>query len=434
MKPTPQVILLITLATAWMHSDVQGLVTWPAVRPFHKIFHFADASKAELGEKLKGTDGAILYSIDCHTGTYDLDPAFHYSGFFACKLQSLPPDPLYSTLLTDDPVQVRDWQGRGRFLTPQIEGACGDYPEFGRVRHFRLRGFRITLSISQVSYSRSDQPWGRELTMLPPASFSFEIDVEPDAAAVSRIALDVPFAEPPRAHPGDGLSFSLDCARVVPRHVAGQGTEEYVRSEGLGPPYPGTVTLAEVAEVEHLKSSTSFPFGSLLPPGSVLYGHPPAQLSLLWAEVENPKGETEYILDCSGERPAGGVIDHRGVRCGLFPAGKETDLLADSVDEVTRMPRSWFTPWQLSNACKDFAEWGTVRHYRLRGMQITLSFSGLQLSREPDLSDFVGWNILSATIRATVAPDPSATAPVALPIPDRDLCDLRLGSNTSASP
>jgi hypothetical protein len=42
----------------------------------------------------------------------------------------------------------------GQVHGDDLTGACGRYPEFGRVRHFRLRGMRLTLAFSQVVADR----------------------------------------------------------------------------------------------------------------------------------------------------------------------------------------------------------------------------------------------------------------------------------------
>ena len=48
-----------------------------------------------------------------------------------------------ASLLAED--DVGPWHTRGQFAWEQLTGECGRYPEYGRVRHFRLRGFVLTL-------------------------------------------------------------------------------------------------------------------------------------------------------------------------------------------------------------------------------------------------------------------------------------------------
>lgn len=50
-----------------------------------------------------------------------------------------------SSLLVETDNQSADWQTRARFLLPELTGACGNVPDFGRVRTFNLRGMKLTL-------------------------------------------------------------------------------------------------------------------------------------------------------------------------------------------------------------------------------------------------------------------------------------------------
>ena len=47
------------------------------------------------------------------------------------------------SLLAED--DVGPWHTRGLFAWDQLTGECGRYPEFGRIRHFKLRGFVLML-------------------------------------------------------------------------------------------------------------------------------------------------------------------------------------------------------------------------------------------------------------------------------------------------
>jgi hypothetical protein len=77
------------------------------------------------------------------------------------------------------------WHTRGFFNWQDLVGACGAYPEFGRVRHFRMRGFELTLEADEV------EPSGESVR-----PFLFKISVRNDPTART------PVAERPRyLHP-----------------------------------------------------------------------------------------------------------------------------------------------------------------------------------------------------------------------------------------
>lgn len=198
-------IVLLLLSVARLALAAQG---WPPIQPVTKTYHFLDASKAAVDLSILSGDSRPVYRIQCHQFGYE-DPAFDYSGDFECRLTSLYSKETYSTLFTDDPKQSRDWESRARFLSEELAGSCADYPEYGRVRTFRLRGMKITLALSDVVLDLSTQP---RPTL---KSFDLRISIASDPAATSAIAAPVPYKEPPYVHPGDNTSHSRDCGTVL---------------------------------------------------------------------------------------------------------------------------------------------------------------------------------------------------------------------------
>jgi hypothetical protein len=97
----------------------------------------------------------------------------------------------YSTLLTEDPHQSRDWESRGRFFAADLRGACAGIPQFGAIRSFRLRGMDLTLRVSDQKFAESGELESLALT----------VTVRPDAEASRPIAAMVPLPKtgvPPR--------------------------------------------------------------------------------------------------------------------------------------------------------------------------------------------------------------------------------------------
>src|ERR1700722_12984857 len=128
---------------------------WPEVLPMHKIIHFVAGQNSISKIKIMGKNGKPLYLLESHLNAWALDDDndFNYSGDFESRLTSLYDNYFSSTLLTNNPNPTRDWDSRGRFLMEDIMGKSADYPEYGRLRHFRLRGMELTLNIRSIEIS-----------------------------------------------------------------------------------------------------------------------------------------------------------------------------------------------------------------------------------------------------------------------------------------
>jgi len=185
---------------------------WPLVDPLRKVYDFTDAAKAAGDLPITGSNGSKLDMLRCRTFGNQDDSDFDYSGDFECRPFSLYSEERYSTLLTENPKQSRDWESRGRFFAEELHGACGNYPEYGRSRSFRLRGMRITLTLDKVQFRkgrRTQDPREAETTLLQ--SFRFTVEVERAPEAMSEIAEAVPYKQPPLLHPERFGDLSRDC-------------------------------------------------------------------------------------------------------------------------------------------------------------------------------------------------------------------------------
>jgi hypothetical protein len=170
--------------------------------PRHATWAFRDAR------------GKELYRLNCAMFGYAGDPDFEYSGDFECRLTSLVALSSYSTLLTDDPHQSRDWESRGRFLADELVGSCARYPEYGAVRHLRLRGMRITLSLADIVLDMNPGVMSAKAS-IGLSSFRFAFSVEPDSTAQSEIAELPGYEQPPFLYPGDNSRYDRDCSKVL---------------------------------------------------------------------------------------------------------------------------------------------------------------------------------------------------------------------------
>jgi hypothetical protein len=119
-------VVQTALACVAVGTQTVGGPKWPLITPQHQVYEFKDARTARVDLDLKDNTGKVLYHLQCRNGLMD-ERDFVFSGDFECRLVPLYEPTTYSTLLTDDPEQSRDWQSRGRFLLPELIGTCGNH-------------------------------------------------------------------------------------------------------------------------------------------------------------------------------------------------------------------------------------------------------------------------------------------------------------------
>jgi hypothetical protein len=408
---------LTSVALSFLLIGAQGRAhyEWPAVRSLEQTFDFTDASQARLELPILGESNKPLYVLLCiGKGLFHTDRHFDHSGDFECRLNSTYSQDHYSTLLTYDPVQERDWESRGRFLWPEVLGSCGRYPEYGRIRNFRLRGMQLTLEIANTP------PVPTATAPDEIKSFRLRGQVQPDPTAYSTIAAPVPFDESdvPRNR----------CDEVRAKHVRGIVTREFVKQSGLTPPFPPVV---------HAQKK------SILPGQNTHFDFADKPLALgsrgFDLAVFDTDGHVGYRFECSTTEP----IMRWGVSCGLFETGRKINLLSDSTDAYSGMDRATVLPEQINGKCADYPDWGAERIFRLRGLRLTLHMKDPAFV--PSDWDRGGQGMEKVEIAVDVTPDASASSPVAAPpqyadweaFPEANACENRIlnpGSLADAKP
>jgi hypothetical protein len=198
-------------------AEQAKLREWPDVAPLEVSVYFADVSKAAVWFKIVDHKGKAQYILQCYNWRSSRDPEFDYSGDFECRLTSAYAKEKYSTVLTDDLRQSRDWQSRGRVLAEELAGKCAEYPEYGRVRNFRLRKMKITFSFDELEFKDFQSPDGRNVKRRELQALRFTLRIQPDSGARSEIAEVVPFAYPPAAFPDNRDDLSLNCSVPLKR-------------------------------------------------------------------------------------------------------------------------------------------------------------------------------------------------------------------------
>jgi len=146
------------------------------------------AEKVHLDLPVFDATGSIVYRLVCRGGkeTY-LDSlavkvGVNYVGPLMCILNSGNWE-REESLLGDG--NRAPWFSRGQFFTHELVGRCGEYPEYGRTRHFRVRGLRLTIEAKDLELSSGKI---RHLT--------FHVRIEPDPLASTAFAESVPGPDP----------------------------------------------------------------------------------------------------------------------------------------------------------------------------------------------------------------------------------------------
>lgn len=156
--------------------------SYPTIAPLRRAFMVPDVPNANVSLDIESLAGVPQYHLQCHSAGYTGDPDFDYSGDFECRLSLLREPNSYSTLLTEDARQSRDWESRGRFFAADLKGACARIPQFGATRSFELRGMDLTLGVTDQKFTA-----GGELT-----SLTLTVMAGPDPRAKRPIAEAVP--------------------------------------------------------------------------------------------------------------------------------------------------------------------------------------------------------------------------------------------------
>ena len=209
-------VILSVLITGLFQADQgqPGESIWPDIVPLEASVYFADASKASSQFKILDPKGKPLYILDCRNWRMASGSDFDYSGDFECRLTSTYTRDPTNTLLSE-PQHTKSWESRGRVLGNELVDKCANYPEYGRVRHFRLRKMKITFSFDELSFKPFENPYRPKTNKVEFQSLRFTLRVEHDPTALSAIAEPAPFAYPPSAHSEDPNDLSLKCDVLI---------------------------------------------------------------------------------------------------------------------------------------------------------------------------------------------------------------------------
>lgn len=197
------------IAEPFKHSgSLYRTIKWPKIKTLREIIHFSGHQLEKIN--IVGQSGKPLYLLECLLNPNDNDSNedFDYSGNFECRLTSCY-DYRHSNLLTENPYPTRDWDSRGRFLVEEITGDCANYPDYGRVRNFRLRGMHLTLAIKNIELSTTTQKDGEKIRSIK--SLELEITALSDSTAITEIAEPTKYMEPLFRNPNNPNELIRNC-------------------------------------------------------------------------------------------------------------------------------------------------------------------------------------------------------------------------------
>lgn len=192
--PRIQRFLILASVTITILSAIASSLVgkaWPTVRPLEQTFDFPDAGKGLAKTFVLDAAGRHLYLFICRRGDDASGPGnILYSGTLDCRLMEARRGEREENLFLETP-NIAAWYSRGRMFDDELYGACGDYPEYGRIRHFYLRGMSITLSFDNAQFAPAR---GSAVPRL--VSYVLKLKVVPDPKAIRDIAASSGYLDP----------------------------------------------------------------------------------------------------------------------------------------------------------------------------------------------------------------------------------------------
>ena len=139
---------------------------WPALPAQSQRLALKAARPLQV--PIQDAQGRLAYLLECHEEA---------AAIVHCSLRDAR-RPADASLLAR--AGLRD---RGAFRVRDLQGACASYPQFGRQRSFRLRGFELSLALVDLPPGAGGGP----------PAHALQLDVQPDPLASTSEA------EPPQA-------------------------------------------------------------------------------------------------------------------------------------------------------------------------------------------------------------------------------------------
>ena len=136
--------------------------SWPQLKEFDEEFlAYSGGKPIEYMKPLKDLNGNTKYLLVCRGGSTEYTDKLsdqlniNYVSPLTCILNDGDKETESSLLAEDD---SPPWHTRGQYHLNDLVGSCANYPEYGLLRHFRLRGFELTLSATDLKLNKQGKP------------------------------------------------------------------------------------------------------------------------------------------------------------------------------------------------------------------------------------------------------------------------------------
>jgi hypothetical protein len=176
LSPMGRAIFFLVLALSLLVKSNAGFCAenaWPTMAEFSAKFGVeTSAERIFFRIPLNDVHGQTQYNLIWVGGSEKyLDQlsdrsGVNYVGPFSCRLveRKWDAEKTEDSLLSED--ESAYWYSRGQIHNfRELTGSCGRYPEYGALRHFRLRGFELTLNFGDVEVDKAGNPTRFTLTV-----------------------------------------------------------------------------------------------------------------------------------------------------------------------------------------------------------------------------------------------------------------------------
>lgn len=188
-------ILILTAAIPLMGSQPKPR-GWPVIRPMQEVFEISEPDKAVVKTFVRDQKGSPLYLFVCRTGEDTSVPDVIYSNDLDCRLIPASHGEIEDNLLVEERNE-KAWFSRAHMIATQLYGECASYPEYGLVRHFRLRGMKLSMEFFDVTFA-STPPVLEGPPSAALASYKLRLTVGRDPSATRDIAAPSGYLDPLR--------------------------------------------------------------------------------------------------------------------------------------------------------------------------------------------------------------------------------------------
>jgi hypothetical protein len=186
--------------------------TWPRIAPLDRSFPVFDPPHAVVRADVMDSTGRPVYLFVCRNVDDESVANVIYAGDLDCRLMPAGPEREENLLVEEESLAA--WYSRARMFAKELTGACASYPEHGLIRHFKLRGMRLTMAFERVAFGNDGKL----------ASYVLHLTASPDSTATSAIAESSGYLDPNVARPGRSCSVVRRGDDWAPRESRGRRT------------------------------------------------------------------------------------------------------------------------------------------------------------------------------------------------------------------